>query len=75
MTAGHVGRLMSAAMPAGWSAHNLRHRTATAAFSGSRDLLAVMTLLGHSRPETTLRYVRPPDDLVRGALAYTVPAA
>ncbi len=69
LSAGHVGRMLSAAMPEGWTAHTLRHRLGTAAYAGTRDLLAVQQLLGHSRPETTQRYVRIPDDAVRAAAA------
>lgn len=67
LSPGHVGRLLSRAMPAGWSAHPLRHRAGTTAYAGTRDLLAVQQFLGHSRPETTQRYVRLPDDAVRAA--------
>lgn len=65
---GHVSRIMSRALPDGWTAHTLRHRMATAAYAGTRDLLAVGALLGHSRPETTQRYVRMPDDALRAAV-------
>lgn len=66
LSPGHVSRLVSAALPEGWTAHTLRHRLATRAYAGTRDLLAVSALLGHSRPETTRRYVQLPDDaLVR----------
>jgi integrase/recombinase XerC len=64
---GHVTKLLSAAMPPGWTAHTLRHRMATQAYAGTRDLLAVGAVLGHSRPETTQRYVRMPDDALRAA--------
>ncbi len=67
LSPGHVTRLMSAAMPEGWTAHTLRHRCASTAYAGTRDLLAVAALLGHSRPETTQRYVQLPDDAVRAA--------
>lgn len=69
LSPGHVSRLLSRAMPEGWTAHKLRHRCGTQAYAGTRDLLAVMELLGHSRPETTLRYVLLPDDAVRRAVA------
>lgn len=52
----------------GWTTHTLRHRFATVAYQGSRDLLAVQELLGHSRPETTRRYVQLPDDALRAAM-------
>lgn len=64
-----VSKLLSAALPAGWTAHTLRHRMATVAYHGTRDLLAVSAILGHSRPETTQRYVRLPDDAIRAAVA------
>jgi integrase/recombinase XerC len=67
LSPGHVTRVVSRALPEGWTCHTLRHRMATAAYAGSRDLLAVGSLLGHSRPETTQRYVRMPDDAVRAA--------
>lgn len=63
--------LISRALPAGWTAHTLRHRFATAAYSADRDLLAVQQLLGHSKPETTARYTLIPN----GALARAVAAA
>lgn len=69
LSPGHVSRLVSAALPAGWTAHTLRHRLATRAYAGTRDLLAVSALLGHSRPETTRRYVRLPDDALAAAVA------
>lgn len=62
VTPGHVTRLMSAMLPDHWTGHTLRHRFATEAYAGTRDLLAVGQLLGHSRPETTQRYVRLPSD-------------
>lgn len=67
MSPGHVSRLVSRALPEGWTAHTLRHRCASVAYAGTRDLLAVGAMLGHSRPETTQRYVRMPDDAVRAA--------
>lgn len=69
MTPGHVSRLVSAALAPGWTCHTLRHRMATTAYAGTRDLLAVGAVLGHSRPETTQRYVRLPDDAVRAVVA------
>lgn len=69
LSAGHVGRLLSNALPAGWTAHTLRHRCGTRAYAATRDLFAVQQLLGHSRPETTQRYVLLPGDAVRAAAA------
>lgn len=68
LSPGHVSRLLAEALPDGWTAHTLRHRCATVAYAGTRDLLAVGTVLGHSRPETTQRYVRLPDDAARAAM-------
>lgn len=65
-----VGDLVQRAMPTGWTTHCLRHRFATIAYHGSRDLLAVQALLGHSRPETTQRYVQLPDDAMRAAMRW-----
>ena len=69
LSPGHVGRLLSEAMPAGWTAHTLRHRMASTAYAVTRDLLGVGAVLGHSRPETTQRYIRLPDDALRSAVA------
>lgn len=69
LSPGHVTRLLSDALPDGWTAHTLRHRMATQAYAGTRDLLAVGEVLGHSRPETTQRYVLLPDDARRAAVA------
>ena len=41
----------------GVSPHPHRHRFATRAYAGSRDLFAVQRLLGHESAETTQRYV------------------
>lgn len=70
LTPGHVSKLINAVLPEGWTAHTLRHRFATCAYAGTLDLLAVQDLLGHSRPETTRRYVvTPPDSLFAAVLA------
>lgn len=55
--ADYVGRRMKQALGDGWTAHSCRHRFATRAYAGTHDLRAVQTLLGHSKPETTARYV------------------
>lgn len=69
LSPGHVTKLLSAELPDGWTAHTLRHRMATQAYNGTRDLLAVGQVLGHSRPETTQRYVLMPGDALRAAVA------
>lgn len=62
-----VGELVSEALPEGWTMHTLRHRYATRCYAGSRDLLAVSTLLGHTRPETTRVYIGLSNDALRSA--------
>ena len=49
--------------------HTLRHRFATTAYGVERDLRAVQELLGHSKPETTARYVAVPEGALRTAVA------
>lgn len=68
LSSGHVTRLVSRELADDWTAHPLRHRFATKAHDGTGDLLAVMRLLGHSRPETTLRYVLQPEDALWAAV-------
>lgn len=68
MTPGYIGKLMSSALGPGITAHMLRHRFASSAYAGERDLRAVQTLLGHSKPETTAIYTRVPDGALRAAL-------
>ncbi len=75
LSPGHVSRLLSAALPGTWTGHTLRHRCGTVAYAATRDLLGVMELLGHSRPETTQRYVLVPDDAVRAAARAAAGAA
>lgn len=62
-----VGKLMAGALPDHWTAHTLRHRFATRAYRGSRNLRAVQTLLGHSSVATTERYTAVDDDEIRAA--------
>lgn len=64
-----LGKLVSDALPPGVSMHSLRHRFATRAYAVDRDLLTVQRLLGHASPETTVRYVRLPDDSLRRTVA------
>nr|WP_231974795.1 tyrosine-type recombinase/integrase [Mycobacterium sp. E1747] len=53
---GHVGKLVSKAMPPGWSMHKLRHRFATRGYAGTGNLRAVQEALGHASVATTQRY-------------------
>lgn len=57
-----VTKLLSDALPDGWTGHTLRHRFATRSYQMHPDLLALGRVLGHSRPETTQRYVLVADD-------------
>lgn len=60
-----LGKIVSAALGEGVTMHALRHRFATRAYAVDRDLLTVQRLLGHSSPQTTVRYVRLPSDALR----------
>jgi integrase/recombinase XerC len=71
---GHVGaevpgKAISRLLGPRWTAHTLRHRFASQAYAVERDLRAVQELLGHSKPETTARYVATPDGALRAAVA------
>ncbi|WP_207569328.1 tyrosine-type recombinase/integrase [Mycolicibacterium moriokaense] len=68
LTPQHVGKLMAGALPDHWTAHTLRHRFATRAYRGSRNLRAVQVLLGHSSVATTERYTAVDDDEIRAAM-------
>lgn len=68
LSPGQVGRVMSAALGPGWTAHTLRHRFGTRLYAGSHDILQAQSLLGHSSPATTQRYVAVPDDGMRAAV-------
>lgn len=74
LSARYVGKLATRALPDSWTLHTLRHAFATAAYSNSKDLLAVQALLGHSSPATTRRYIQMPDERLR-AVALSAAAA
>lgn len=69
LTAEHVGKLVSRALPGDATMHTLRHRYATRAYRGSHNLRAVQQLLGHASIVTTERYTALCDDEVRAAAA------
>ena len=52
--------------------HKLRHRFATRAYRGSRNLRAVQVLLGHAPIVTTERYTAVDDDEIRAAMLAAV---
>lgn len=66
-----VGTVVGRALPEGYSMHSLRHRFATRAYRGSRNLRAVQTLLGHASVASTQRYTEVVDDEIRAAAACT----
>jgi integrase len=68
VTPDYVHRRLIEVLPKPYSAHSLRHRFATQAYAATRDLRAVQTLLGHSNPETTARYVLIPDNSLTEAV-------
>lgn len=63
----HVGRLVAATLPDGWTTHTLRHRFASVAYGSERDIRAVQELLGHASVATTMIYTAIPDGAKRRA--------
>lgn len=63
-----VGALCSQLMPDGWTLHTIRHRFASRAYRGSRNIRAVQTLLGHANLSITERYTAVDDDEIRAAM-------
>lgn len=68
LTPHHLGKEISKYLPSGMTTHSLRHRCATVAYAGSRDVFAVQELLGHAKTETTKIYVEIAADAVRRAM-------
>jgi integrase/recombinase XerC len=64
----YVGLLVAAALPGQWTMHSLRHRMASRAYRGTRNLRAVQMLLGHSSIATTERYLAVDDSEMRAAM-------
>ena len=69
LSAGWVGTVCSRVMDDVWTLHSLRHRFATRAYRGSRNLRAVQVLLGHASVVTTQRYTAVDDSELRAAMA------
>jgi integrase len=63
-----VGKVLGRLLGPGWTGHTLRHAAATSWYAVERDLRATQELLGHARPETTMRYTRVPDGARRAAV-------
>lgn len=70
-----VGTMCSRVMPDVWSMHALRHRFATRAYRGTRNLRAVQGLLGHSSVAVTERYTAVDDNEMRDAMMAAIGGA
>ena len=68
LSAAYVSKLVSRVLPEGVTAHMLRHRFASRAYSADADLRAVQELLGHASVATTQIYTAVPDGHLRRAV-------
>jgi len=68
----YVGLLVAASLSGEWTMHSLRHRMASRAYRGTRNLRAVQVLLGHSSIATTERYLAVDDSEIRAAMVAAV---
>jgi site-specific recombinase XerD len=57
VTPRHLGKVLSSLLPAGVTAHALRHAFATRLYNVNSDVFSVQQLLGHASAATTQRYV------------------
>lgn len=73
LSAPHVGKICSRVMPGFWTMHKLRHRFATKALRGTRNILAVRDALGHASVATTQLYTATDMSEVRAAVMAAVP--
>lgn len=69
LTAAHVGKLVSAALPDGITTHMLRHRFASVVYAENHDIRAVQKLLGHASVATTQTYTAVEDDSMYAGVA------
>jgi integrase len=69
MSADHVGAVLSRLLGPGWSGHSLRHRYASRCYQRSHDAFAVMALMGHADPKTTLGYCAVDESVLRRVAA------
>jgi integrase len=67
-----VGEVCSKALGPGTTMHQLRHRFASKAYRGTRNLRAVQELLGHANVAVTERYTAVDDDERRAAMMSVV---
>lgn len=65
----YVSKWLKDALGGAYTAHTLRHRFGTAVYRKCRDLRAVQELLGHTKPETTARYVLVDHDELAAAVS------
>jgi integrase/recombinase XerC len=72
LTPNYVGILVANVLPDGWTMHTLRHRFASRAYRGTRNLRAVQVLLGHSSIATTERYCAVDDSEIRAAMVAAI---
>jgi integrase len=63
-----VGRVLAEVLGGQGTAHQLRHRFATRAYRGTKDIRAVQTLLGHADPATTAVYTQLDSEALRAAV-------
>jgi len=64
----YVGKLLTRALPEGWTGHTLRHGFATDLLRNDVDLRTIQNLLGHASLATTERYTKPRDEAPREAV-------
>lgn len=69
LTPGHLGRLVSGELGAGYTIHGLRHRFASICYARTRDIVAVQELMGHANIATTRRYIAMNDNRLRDVAA------
>lgn len=69
LSPGHVGVLITRALPAGVTPHMLRHRFATVVYQRTLDIRRLQLLLGHASVATTQRYAAPDEEQARRVLS------
>lgn len=72
VTPRYIGELAQQTLPPPWTLHACRHRFASRAYRGTRNLRAVQRLLGHASIATTERYTAVDDDEMRAAMMAAV---